>query len=126
MNNILAVIASFILVQSASAHYSVIDDVPNNVYKAFSKSFPEGDVKKWEKNNGTLPDGNKYDALINMELWAVRRRDGRPRTCGRTLSHQESVVDDSSDVLFVADDPGIFGTAVIGIEHVDVERVFVG
>ncbi|MBS1660738.1 MAG: PepSY-like domain-containing protein [Bacteroidetes bacterium] len=73
MKHILAVvIASFILVQSVSAQSTVTEDVPNNVYKAFSKSFPEGDVKKWEKHKEGYvahfkKDGRKYHAYYSHE-----------------------------------------------------------
>jgi len=48
MKNLLAAIASVILIQSASAQSPVTTAVPQKVYAAFSGKFPGGEVKKWE------------------------------------------------------------------------------
>src|SRR6185437_12067629 len=38
---------------------------------------------------------------------------------------EESKIDYPSQVLFVADDPGVFGAFIVDIEHVDIEGVLV-
>ena len=44
---------------------------------------------------------------------------------GRGLLVKEPDVHYAAKVLFVTDDPGVFGSAVVDIQHIDVESVFV-
>ena len=73
MRNILAAaIASFILLQSVSAHPAVSNEVPGNVSSAFSSKFPEGDLMKWESRKGGYvahfkKDGKKHHAYYSQE-----------------------------------------------------------
>ena len=72
MKNLLAAIASFILIQSVSAQSTVSAEVPQKVYTAFSGKFPEGDLKKWEtRKEGYVAhfkkDGKKHYAYYSHE-----------------------------------------------------------
>jgi hypothetical protein len=72
MKNLLAAIASFILIQSISAQSGVSKEVPQHVSSAFSGKFPEGELKKWEtRNEGYVAhfkkDGKKHAAYYSQE-----------------------------------------------------------
>ncbi|HMI60432.1 MAG TPA: PepSY-like domain-containing protein [Puia sp.] len=77
MKNLLAAIASFILIQSVStqsvsAQSTVSNEVPKHVSKAFSGKFPESEPKKWElRKEGYVAhfkkDGKKHYAYYSQE-----------------------------------------------------------
>ena len=72
MKNLLAAIASFILIQSVSAQSTVSKEVPQQVSTAFSGKFPESELKKWEtRKEGYVAhfkkDGKKHYAYYSHE-----------------------------------------------------------
>ena len=77
MKNLLAAIASFILIQSVStqsvsAQSTESNEVPKQVSKAFSGKFPESEPKKWElRKEGYVAhfkkDGKKHYAYYSTE-----------------------------------------------------------
>ena len=49
---------------------------------------------------------------------------------GVELRHESLLIEEpdvyyATKVLFVADDPGVFGSAVVDIQHIDIKCVFV-
>jgi hypothetical protein len=72
MKNLLAAIASFILLQPLTAQTREDNSIPQAVTTAFSDKFPDGDLQKWEtRKEGYIArfkkDGKKHTAYYSAE-----------------------------------------------------------